>query len=71
MVLHQLVDCALGSTRCGIIFRTGFWFVFGGMQATHECSPVWLDDFGRAEVEQLLDENEHARAGKCQYSIIA
>lgn len=63
MVLHQLVDCALGSTGCCFVFTATIWLVFGGMQAAHECSPVWLDDFGCAEVEQLLDEDEHARPG--------
>lgn len=33
------------------------------MQAAHEGSPVGLDDFGCAEVEELLDEDEHARSG--------
>ena len=62
MVLHQLIDRAFRGTRCWFVFGAGVWFVFGGVQAAHEGSPVGLDDFRCAEVEELLDEDEHAGA---------
>ena len=64
MVLHELVDCALGGAWGDwVVVWIGDWLVFGGVQAAHEGSPIGLYDFGCAEVEELLDEDEHARAG--------
>ena len=51
VVLHELVDGALGAG--GVPAR---------VQTRHEALPVGLDDLGGAEVEELLDEDEHAGA---------
>jgi hypothetical protein len=65
VILHQLVDCAFRCAGChGFIAGVGFRFVFGGVEAAHEGTPVGLDDFRCAEVEKLLDEDEHSRAGQ-------
>jgi hypothetical protein len=62
VILHQFVDCAFRGAWCcccRLIVWVGVWLVFRGVQATHESSPIGFYDFGCAEVEELLHEDEH------------
>lgn len=62
VILHQLIHCPLRGAWCRLVIWACVWLVFRGMQAAHECPPIRLDDFGCAEVQELLHENEHAGA---------
>lgn len=52
MVLHQLIDCPIQTGGAVIL----------GLQSRHERQPIRLDDLCSAKVEQLLDEDQHARS---------